>query len=1013
MHDDRRITEVRLARFVRERIDPAVYPRSVPLTLTSWDAPGEPVTVMEALRHDFLPQEHGAAWGQPWGTKWLRLQGDVPEAWGTGADTAVEIVVDLGFINEAPGFQCEGIAWRPDGTIIKAISPRNQYIPLKLLGSGMAVDFYVEAAANPDMAQGWTFAATPLGDKATAGTAPQYRLGRIAIAELNQTVWELQQDVWTLSGLMHELPVEQPRRHEILRALERMMDRMDPDDVPGTAAAGRAALAEVLSRPAYASAHQLVATGHAHIDSAWLWPVRETIRKCARTFSNVVALMDEDPGFVFSCSSAQQFAWMKEFYPELFGRIREKVKAGQFVPVGGMWVESDTNMPGGEAMARQFVEGKSYFLQEFGVECREAWLPDSFGYSAALPQIVKSAGSRWFLTQKISWNQVNRMPHHTFNWEGIDGTRLFTHFPPVDTYNAELTGRELAHAERNFRDHGRANTSLVPFGYGDGGGGPTREMLAAAHRTADLEGSPKVRIGSAESFFTQAEEGYAALPVWVGEMYLELHRGTYTSQAKTKAGNRRSEHLLREAELWCTTAAVRSSFTYPAAELKRLWRLVLLQQFHDILPGSSIAWVHQDAERNYAAISSGLEALIGQAAAALLGEGSRLFLLNAAPHGRNGVPALGAAEPSVAGPAVQSHEVDGDGVDGGFVLDNGIIRAVLDSDGLITSLTDYATGREAIAPGARGNLLELHRDTPNEWDAWDIDEFYRRNVTALTAAQDVRLEPAESGARVVVERMAGSSPVTQSITLDVGSDSLAITTAVEWQESEKLLKLGFPLDVKADRLAAETQFGHVFRPTHNNTSWEAAKFEICAHRWIHVAEPGYGVAISNSATYGHDVTRNVREDDGGTTTSVRLSLLRAPKFPDPSADRGHHELTVTVRPGAGIAEAVEEGYRTNLAPRLVRGGHGVEPLFTVDNPALVVEAVKLAEDGSGDVVVRLYESLGQRSAGIIKATFPVLDVQATDLLERPAEAPGVTPAGQGSVHLALRPFQLITLRFAR
>lgn len=271
-------------------------------------------------------------------------------------------MVDLGFTNETPGFQCEGIAWRPDGTIIKAISPRNQYIPLKLLGSGMAVDFYVEAAANPDVAQGWTFAATPYGDKATAGTAPQYRLGSIAIAELNQTVWELQQDIWTLAGLMHELPMEQPRRHEILRALERMMDAMDPDNIAGTAAAGRQVLAEVLSRPAYASAHQLVATGHAHIDSAWLWPVRETIRKCARTFSNVVALMDEDPDFVFSCSSAQQLAWMKEFYPELFGRIREKVKAGQFVPVGGMWVESDTNMPGGEAMARQFVEGKSFFL---------------------------------------------------------------------------------------------------------------------------------------------------------------------------------------------------------------------------------------------------------------------------------------------------------------------------------------------------------------------------------------------------------------------------------------------------------------------------------------------------------------------------------------------------------------------------------------------------------------------------------------------------------------------------
>ncbi|WP_066286876.1 alpha-mannosidase [Arthrobacter sp. B6] len=1011
MHDDRRITEVRLDRFVRERIIPAVYTRSVPLTLSSWDVPDEPVTVMEALRHDFVPQEPGAAWGKPWGTKWLRLQGDVPESWGTDPDTTVEIVVDLGFTTEIPGFQCEGIAWRPDGTIIKAISPRNQYIPLKLLGSGMAVDFYVEAAANPDVAQGWTFAATPYGDKATAGTAPQYRLGNISIAELNQTVWELQQDIWTLAGLMHELPTEQRRRHEILRALERMMDAMEPDNVAGTASAGRQVLAEVLSRPAYASAHQLVATGHAHIDSAWLWPVRETIRKCARTFSNVVALMDEDPGFVFSCSSAQQLAWMKEFYPELFGRIREKVKAGQFVPVGGMWVESDTNMPGGEAMARQFIEGKSFILDEFGIECREAWLPDSFGYSAALPQIVKAAGSRWFLTQKISWNQINRMPHHTFNWEGIDGTRLFTHFPPVDTYNSELSGRELAHAERNYRDHGRGSTSLVPFGYGDGGGGPTREMLAAAHRASDLEGSPKVRVGSAESFFTQAEEEYTALPVWVGEMYLELHRGTYTSQAQTKRGNRRSEHLLREAELWCASATVRTggSFVYPAAELKRLWRLVLLQQFHDILPGSSIAWVHQDAERNYSAISAGLEALIAQAAAALLGEGQREFLLNAAPHARDGVPALGAAERVAAGEPVRTAAAD----DGGYVLDNGVIRAVLDSNGLIASLTDYASGREAIAPGQRGNLLELHRDTPNEWDAWDIDEFYRRNVTASDEAHALRLESEGQSAVVVVERVAGSSPVTQRITLAPGSDSLAITTAVAWQESEKLLKLGFALDVRADRSASETQFGHVFRPTHVNTSWEAAKFEICAHRWIHVAEPGYGVALSNSSTYGHDVTRNIREGDGGTTTIVRLSLLRAPKFPDPAADRGHHELTVTIRPGAGIAEAVEEGYRTNLAPRVVRGANPVEPLFTVPNPALVIEAVKLAEDGSGDVVVRLYESLGQRSTGLLSANFAVRDVYATDLLERPAEAPGVTPSGHGRVTLALRPFQLVTLRFAR
>ncbi|MET3920179.1 glycoside hydrolase family 38 C-terminal domain-containing protein [Arthrobacter sp. UYEF20] len=1014
MHEDRRLTEVRLDRFLRERIIPAIYSRSIPLALSSWEVPGEPVPVMEALRQDFAPQEHGAPWGRPWSTTWLRLQGDVPTSWGTRADTAVEIVVDLGFSGGLPGFQCEGIAWRPDGTIMKAISPRNQYIPLKLLGSGMSVDFYVEAAANPDLSQGWTFAPTPYGDKATSGNEPGYRLGRIVIAELNQTVWELQQDIWTLSGLMHELPLELPRRHEILRALERMLDVMDPDDVPGTAVSGRAALAGVLARPAYASAHQLLATGHAHIDSAWLWPIRETIRKCARTFSNVVALMDENPGFVFSCSSAQQLAWIKEYYPELFGRIREKVKSGQFVPVGGMWVESDTNMPGGEAMARQFLEGKSFFLDEFGVECREAWLPDTFGYSAAMPQIVKAAGSKWFLTQKISWNQVNRMPHHTFNWEGIDGTRLFTHFPPVDSYSSELSGRELAHAERNYRDHGRGTVSLVPFGYGDGGGGPTREMLAAARRTADLEGSPKVLIGSAASFFTRAQTEYQPLPVWVGEMYLELHRGTYTSQANTKLGNRRSEHLLREAELWCATAAVRAGYSYPAAELKRLWRLVLLQQFHDILPGSSIAWVHQDAERNYAAVGKALEAIITDAAGALLGTGERDFLLNAAPHERQGVPALAVAEPVRAGQPVSVTEARG-----GYILDNGIIRAVINSDGLLASLMDYASGREAIAPGQFGNLLELHRDTPNEWDAWDIDAFYRRNVVALTEARSVTLErdprgenpPGQEAAVVVVEREAGSSTVTQRISLETGSGSLSISTAVDWQESEKLLKLGFALDVRADRSASETQFGHVFRPTHVNTSWEAAKFEICAHRWIHVAEPGYGVAVSNASSYGHDVTRTVR-DDGGTTTTVRLSLLRAPRFPDPGADRGPHELNVTIRPGASIADAVEEGYRTNLAPRVLRGARGVEPLFTVFNPALVIEAVKLAEDGSGDMIVRLYESLGERSTGMVTANFDVASVHTVDLLERPVAAPGVTP-GQDSAELVLRPFQLVTLRFVR
>ncbi len=1009
MHDDRRLTEVRLDRFLRERIIPAVYPRSVPLTLSSWDAPGEPVPVLEALRQQFGPQEQGAPWGRPWSTKWLRLQGEVPDSWGSRADTAIEVLVDLGFSSDLPGFQCEGTAWRADGTVIKAISPRNQYIPLKLLGSGMSVDFYVEAAANPDLSQGWTFAATPYGDKATAGSEPQYRLGPIVIAELNQTVWELHQDIWTLSGLMHELPMELPRRHEILRALERMLDVMDPDDVPGTAAAGRAALADVLARPAYASAHQLVATGHAHIDSAWLWPVRETIRKCARTFSNVVALMDEDPGFVFSCSSAQQLAWIKEYYPELFGRIREKARTGQFVPVGGMWVESDSNMPGGEAMARQFLEGKRFFLDEFGVDCQEAWLPDTFGYSAALPQIVKAAGSRWFLTQKISWNQMNRMPHHTFKWEGIDGTRLFTHFPPVDTYNAEVSGRGA-----------RARRAELP--------GPRAAAPCPCSRsaTATAAAAPPARCWPR----------HGAPPTW------KVRPGCGSARPRTSSpAPRRSTRTSPSGSARCTSSCTaaptparptpsgatgaastccgrpscgaRRRRCVPAPAIrrqssKRLWRLVLLQQFHDILPGSSIAWVHQDAERNYDAVARDLEAIIAGAAAALLGEGEQEFLLNAAPHARHGVPALAAASPVRTAAPVQATAAGG-----GYVLDNGIIRAEVNTDGLLVSLQDHNSGREAIAPGQFGNLLELHRDTPNEWDAWDIDAFYRRNVTPLLEARSVTLERDGDAAAVVVQRLAGGSAVTQRILLEPGAPSLAISTAVDWQEREKLLKLGFAFDLRADRSASETQFGHVFRPTHLNTSWEAAKFEICAHRWIHVAEPGYGVAVSNAASYGHDVTRTVREDDGGTTTTVRVSLLRAPKFPDPDADRGMHELTVTVRPGAGIADAVEEGYRTNLAPRVVTGAHGAEPLFAVSNPAIVIEAVKLAEDGSGDVIVRLYESLGERSSGTVSANFDCSGVRAVDLLERPADAPGVSAGPGGTAKLSLRPFQLVTLRFRR
>jgi alpha-mannosidase len=997
MHSDQTLVEARLARFVRDKLQPALYRDAHPLAATAWTAPGEPVPFAEAVAQPFEPVPHGWAWGRAWSTVWFHVTGTSPWPDGAPQGTRTEILVDFGYNRSRSGFQAEAFAYRPDGTPIKSIAPLNSYLPW----GGGPIDLYLEAAANPDVAGEYTFDPTPYGEWETSPEEPLYRLAQLEIALLDESVWELDRDVWTLRGLMAELPVDSTRRHVVLRALEDMMDAVDPSDVAGTAAAGRAALAPALAAPANASAHRIVATGHAHIDSAWLWPLRETVRKCARTFTNVMALMDEHPDFVFACSSAQQYLWMKQHHPAVWERIKVKVAEGRFVPVGGMWVESDTNMPGSEAMARQFIAGKRFFLEEFGVECEEAWLPDSFGYSAALPQIVALAGSRWFLTQKISWNQVNRMPHHTFWWEGIDGTRVFTHFPPADTYISELNAEELGRAERNFSEKGRAGVSLVPFGWGDGGGGPTREMIAAAHRTADLEGSPKVAIGSPRSFFEQAEAEYPDAPVWSGEMYLELHRGVFTSQLRTKQGNRRNEALLREAELWAATATLRAGAAYPRAELEAAWHDVLLMQFHDILPGSSIAWVHREAERRHAAVTATLERLIAESLATLGGQGDAEFGVNSSPRPRAALPALGGGV--VATSAAPTSTAEGDG----YALDNGIVRVVVDAAGRIRSLVAHADGRDAIPVGDPAAALRVHRDLPNLWDAWDLDAHYRRTVTELDTADSLEATTDADGAvRVTSVRRFGSSTISRGLVLRPGADAVELDLDVDWRERERILKLAVPLDVHADRVAAETQFGHLFRSTHVNTSWDAARFEACQHRFLHVGEPGYGVAVANDSTYGYDVDRRTR-DGGGTTTTVRFSVIRAPRFPDPESDQGEHRVRFRLRPASTIADAVALGY--DLATPLRSASAPIVPLVTSSSEGVVIETVKLAEDGSGDLVVRLYESLGARSRTTLAVDGTAERLEVTDLLERALD--GEPTATGAAIDLDFRPFQLRTVRF--
>ncbi|WP_407562848.1 alpha-mannosidase [Streptomyces sp. 184] len=1009
MHDDRNLVEARLERVLRERIRPAVHPRTVPLAVEVWSTPGEPVPVEEGLAAPTRPIAAGTPWGTPWGTSWFTVTGEVPAAW---AGETVEAVLDLGFTPRTPGFQCEGLVYEPDGTPVKGLHPRNSHVRVGApVAGGERVRWHVEAASNPDLeADGVPFRPTPLGDRATAGDAPLYVLGEMRLAVFDETVFDLVMDLEVLGELMAELPVEGARRWEILRAVGRALDAVDLQDVNGTAQAARAELADVLAAPAV-PAHRVSAVGHAHIDSAWLWPLRETVRKVARTAANMTRLLEDEPDFVFAMSQAQQYAWLKEHRPEVYARVKKAVADGRFVPAGGMWVESDTNMPGSEAMARQFVYGKRFFLDEFGIENEEVWLPDTFGFAAGLPQIIRAAGAKWLLTQKISWSRTNSFPHHTFDWEGVDGTRIFTHFPPVDSYNCEMTGEQLAHAARNFKEKGAARRSLAPVGYGDGGGGTTREMIAKAARMRSLEGAPEVRWETPADFFAKAAAEYPDPPVWVGELYLELHRATLTSQAQTKRGNRRSESLLAEAELWAATAAVRARFPYPYEELDRIWKTVLLHQFHDILPGSSIAWVHREARATYARVTQELEDIIGRAQRALAGDesGGGELVFNAAPHSRAGVPAGGAAVRADTADAVVPVALDG----GGYVLDNGMLRVEIDRRGLVVSAYDRVADREAVAPGRAANLLQLHPDFPNQWDAWDVDAFYRNTGSDLTDVAELGVE----GSAVRVVRTFGDSRVSQSLSVPADTARLDIDTEVDWHEREKFLKLAFPLDVKADRYASETQFGHVYRPTHQNTSWEWAKFEACNHRFVHLDEPGWGVAVVNDATYGHDVTRTVRTGaQAGTTTTVRASLLRAPRYPDPETDQGVHRFHHALVPGATIGDAVREGYRANQPERTVTGGTGpVAPLVTVDDDAVVVSAVKLADDRSGDLVVRLYEAHGGRARATVRLDdgYAAGRAACVDLLERPL--PGTEPHARadGAVVLVLRPFQMVTLRVPR
>ncbi|XP_053744806.1 alpha-mannosidase 2C1 isoform X2 [Panthera pardus] len=835
--------------------------------LSSFQTP-ERLPYQEAVRQEFRPAQIRDSFGPTWWTCWFRVELTIPEAW-------VGQEVHLRW--ESDG---EGLVWR-DGEPVQGLTKEGEktsYVLTDRLEEGdpRSLTLYVEVACNGLLGAGkGSMIAAPDPEK-------MFQVSRAELAVFRRDVHRLLVDLELLLGIAKGLGEDNQRSFQALYTANQMVNVCDPAQ-PETFPVAQALASRFFGQRGGESQHTIHAMGHCHIDTAWLWPFKETVRKCARSWVSAVQLMEQNPEFIFACSQAQQLEWVKSHYPGLHARLQEFACRGQFVPVGGTWVEMDGNLPSGEAMVRQFLQGQNFFLQEFGKMCSEFWLPDTFGYSAQLPQIMRSCGIRHFLTQKLSWNLVNSFPHHTFFWEGLDGSRVLAHFPPGDSYGMQGSVEEVLKTVVKNRDKGRTNHSAFLFGFGDGGGGPTQTMVDRLKRLHNTDGLPRVQLSSPGRLFSALETDSGQLCTWVGELFLELHNGTYTTHAQIKKGNRECERILHDVELLSSLAVARSAqFLYPAAQLQDLWRLLLLNQFHDVVTGSCIELVAEEAMCHYEDIRAHGNTLLSAAAAALCAgepgpEG--LLIVNTLPWKRTEVlalprpggahslalvtvPSMGyAPAPTSLQPLPPQQPVFVvQEADGSVTLDNGIIRVTLDPTGCLTSLVLVASGREAIAEGTVGNQFVLFDDVPLYWDAWDVMDYHletRKPVRGQAGTLAVGIEGGMRGSAWFLLQIGANSRLSQEVVLDVGCPYVRFHTEVHWHEAHKFLKVEFPARVRSPQATYEVQFGHLQRPTHHNTSWDWARFEVWAHRWMDLSEHGFGLALLNDCKYGASVRGNV------------------------------------------------------------------------------------------------------------------------------------------------------------
>lgn len=776
-----------------------------------------------------------------------------------------------------------------------------------------------------------------------------------------------------------------------------------------------------------------VCIGHTHIDVAWLWTLQQTREKVLRSFSTVLALMKRYPEYKFMSSQPQLYKYLKEESPELYAEVKEMVAQGRWEPEGAMWVEADCNVTGGESLVRQILYGKRFFREEFGKDSRVLWLPDVFGYSAALPQILRKSGVDKFVTSKIGWNETNRMPYDTFWWEGIDGTEVFTYFMTAQdkrrgvptatnvTYNSKITPDHLQGAYDRYQQKDINHEVMVTFGHGDGGGGPERRDLEYYDiLKKGVTGVPKAKMEFSGDFLERVMQRTAKaknMPRWTGELYLEYHRGTYTSMAQNKRYNRKSEFAYEKAETLSLMNEELTGAEYPQADLQSGWETILLNQFHDIIPGSSIKEVYEVSKQQYEEIGAKAQDMQEKAyrdIAENLHTDGGILVFNPNSFAGSGTVGVDGRQvyvsdiPAKGYKVVKEYAITDKSRVSPTEMENDFFKITLDSRGTFTSLWDKRANREVLRGGQRGNVLTAYEDIPRKYDNWEISNYYTEKSWEVDEV--IGMEPVTDGARkgIKITKKFLSSIIKQTVWLYDDIDRIDFDTYIDWKEKHIVLKTAFPVDVNANKAVYEIQFGSVERPTHKNTSWDAAKFEVCAHKFADLSEYGYGVSLLNDCKYGYDIHDGV----------MRLTLLKCGTYPNPDADKCEHRFVYSLFPHSGDfreAGTVQRAYELNLPMTAMRVGktNGILPesysLVSVNAPNVMIETVKKAEDGDG-TIVRLYECFNKRTNTELTFGFDAKRACICDLLENDETE---LPIVNHKVTLSVKPFEIVTLKLRK